>query len=210
MLRFARNDAVIEVLKGALHIHTTCSDGCLPPGEVLRVYRDLGFDFVALTDHDYLMRPDAYDGLPDEFEGMLVFKGVEKTVFARGYLHVNHIYGDRETLRILNHPAEFASRVGQVLERLEELRPSLTIDAVEVSQNGFYTPEFDVEEIPYPKVVSDDSHTREGCGRAWIEVDCEKDKDAIIRAVKDGRARICYNGTARQSAWSSRGDSNSG
>ena len=139
-----------------------------------------------------------------------MFKGVEKTVFARGYLHVNHVYGDREVLRILNHPAEFATRVDQVLDRLKELQSSFAIDAVEVSQNGFYTPEYDVDMIPYPKVVSDDSHTREGCGRAWVEVDCEKDKDSILRAVKDGRARICYNGTARQSAWSSRGDSNSG
>ena len=35
-------------LKGALHTHTTCSDGELTPLELLRVYRDLGFDFVAL------------------------------------------------------------------------------------------------------------------------------------------------------------------
>jgi hypothetical protein len=167
----------------------------------LRVYRDMGFDFVALTDHDFLMKPGAYQGLPDQFEGMLVFKGVEKTVFARGYLHINYIYGDKEQLRILNHPAEFATTVKQVLERLEAIKPSITIDAVEVSQNGFYTSEYDVVEIPYPKVVSDDSHTREGCGRAWIEVDCEKDKDAIILAIKNGRACNRYNGTAHQSVW---------
>ncbi len=200
----------IEVLKGALHIHTTCSDGGLPPEEVFRVYRDLGFDFIALTDHDFLMKPDAYDAVPDQFEGMLVFKGVEKTVFARGYLHVNHVFGDRELLRILNHPAEFACTAGQVLDRLDELGGADAIDAIEVSQNGFYTPEFDVDEIPFPKVVSDDSHTREGCGRAWVEINCEKDKDTIIRAIKDGCARICCSGTARQSAWSNRGDDSSG
>ena len=174
------------------------------------MYRDLGFDFVALTDHDHLLKPDAYDGLPDQFEGMLVFRGVEKTVFVRGYLHVNHVYGEREVLRVLNHPADFASTPRQVIDRLEGLASSLTIDAVEVSQNGFYTPEFDVDAIPYPKVVSDDSHTREGCGRAWIEVDCEKDKDSILRAIRDGRARIHCSGTAHQSSWSNRGGGSSG
>ena len=42
-------------LKGALHCHTTKSDGKLTPDEVLKVYRDLGFDFIALTDHDFLI-----------------------------------------------------------------------------------------------------------------------------------------------------------
>ena len=45
-------------LKGALHTHTTCSDGDLSIEEVVRIYTGLGFDFIALTDHDYLMRPD--------------------------------------------------------------------------------------------------------------------------------------------------------
>ncbi len=198
------------MLKGALHIHTTCSDGALTPEEALRVYRDLGFDFAALTDHDFLMKPNAYGELPEQFEGMLVFKGIERTVFARGYVHVNEISGDRETLRIFNHPAEYDFTVPQTMERLAEVEQTIAIDAVEVTLKGFYTPEYDIEAIPHPKVASDDSHTREGCGRAWIEVECEKDKDAIIRAVRGGQARIHCNGTAHQSAWSNRGGNGSG
>lgn len=192
-------------LKGALHTHTTCSDGDLSPHEVLRVYADLGFDFVALTDHDFLFRPDAYEDVPDEFEGMLVFKGVERSVFAWGYLHVVQICGEREELNILNHPAQYGFTVDQVVERIGEIEKTLPIHAVEVTLRGFYTPEYDVDEIPRPKVTADDSHTRDGCGRAWIEVDCEKDRDAILRAIKNGRARICYNSTASQSDWTSIG-----
>jgi len=202
--------SVTMPLKGALHVHTTCSDGALSPEEVLRVYRDLGFDFVALTDHDFLLRPGAYDCVPDEFEGMLVLRGVEKTLFAHGYIHVNRIEGDTETLHVFNHPAEYALAVGQVLERIHEVEKTIRIDAVEVTLQGFYTAEYDVAAIPYPKIATDDSHTREGCGRAWIEVDSEKDKDAVIRAIKNGRARVCYNGTAHQSAWSNRGGIASG
>lgn len=197
-------------LKGALHVHTTCSDGALSPEEALRVYRDLGFDFVALTDHDFLLRPGAYDRIPDEFEGMLVFRGVEQTIFARGYIHVNRIEGDSETLHVFNHPAEYALPIGQVLERIHEVERTIRIDAVEVTLQGFYTAEYDVETLPYPKVASDDSHTREGCGRAWIEVACAKNKDAVIRAIRNGRARVCYNGTAYRAAWSNRGGIASG
>ena len=38
--------------RGALHVHTTCSDGKLSPLESCRRYRRLGFDFVFITDHD--------------------------------------------------------------------------------------------------------------------------------------------------------------
>lgn len=186
------------MLKGALHTHTTRSDGKLTPEEVLRVYRDLNFDFVALTDHDFLLRPNAYDGVPEEFEGMLVFKGVEKTVFARGYLHVNVIPGTAEVLRVFNHPAEYGFSVERMLERLAEVRAQMEIDAIEVSEKGFYTPEYDLDTIPLPKVVSDDSHTRDMCGRAWIEVPAAREKDDIIRAIKAGKAVCRYHAVAHR------------
>lgn len=199
----AKRGQELPTLKGALHVHTTCSDGDLSPLEVLRIYRDLGFDFIALTDHDFIMRAGAYEreNVPDEFEGMLVFKGVEKSAFARGYVHVNQIPGDREALHIFNHPADYDLTVRQVIDRIKEIEQSMPIHAVEVTQKGFYTPEYDTAEIALPKIASDDSHTREGCGRAWIEVDCAREKDAIIRAIKNGEARICYTWTAPRSTW---------
>jgi len=198
------------MLKGALHAHTTCSDGDLSPEEVLGVYHDLGFDFVALTDHDFLMTSDAYENVPDEFEGMIVFKGVEKTVFARGYLHVNQIFGDREVLHVFNHPGEYDLTVEQISSRINEIERSMPIHAVEVTVKGYYTPEYDVDAIGHPKVASDDSHTRQGCGRAWIEVPCERDKDTIIRCIKAGEARVCYKWSAHSSAWADRGGMNRG
>ncbi|MBN1343455.1 MAG: hypothetical protein JXQ73_12280 [Phycisphaerae bacterium] len=194
-------------LKGALHAHSTCGDGDLSPGDVLRVHRDLGFDFVALTDHDFLMRPGTYEreGVPDEFEGMLVFKGVERTVFARGYLHVNEIPGRREVLHVFNHPAEYDLTVEEVIDRIQEIRRSMPIHAVEVTLKGFYTPEYDTDAIPYPKIASDDSHTREGCGRAWVEVSCPRERDAILGAIKNGQAQIRHTWTATQSAWPNQG-----
>jgi predicted metal-dependent phosphoesterase TrpH len=192
------------MLKGALHTHTTKSDGKLTPEEVLAEHRAQGFDFIALTDHDFLMMPNAYDAVPDEYEGMLVFKGIERTVFARGYFHYNEIRGVDEVLNVFNHPAEYDFDKAGVLERLAELRQRVDIHAIEVSQKGYYTPEFDCDDIDLPKVVSDDSHVREAIGRAWVEVPGARDKDSILRAIKAGKAKIRYQWVAHSAEWRER------
>ncbi len=179
-------------LKGGLHTHTTCSDGDLSISEVIKVYTDLGFDFIALTDHDFLMRPDAYNGVEDMQTDMLIFKGIELTVFEKGYVHVNRIQGEQEMLHIFNHPAEMDLPMGKSIDRIKAVAAKLPLDAVEITSKGFRTPEFDIPEIPYPKVATDDSHTRIGCGRAWIEMECAKEKDAIVRAVKNNDFWNCY------------------
>lgn len=197
-------------LKGALHCHTTKSDGKQTPEEVLETYHSLGYDFVALTDHDFLMMPNAYKDVPSEFSGMLVFKGIERTIFARGYLHYNEIVGKDEVLNIFNHPAEYDFTVEQMLERMIEVEETVEIHAVEVSLKGFYTAEYDIPEIPQPKVVSDDSHTREMCGRAWVWVDAEKEHDAILRAIKAGKVENEYKWVAQQATWKNQGGSQVG
>lgn len=37
--------------RGNLHCHSTGSDGSLAPAELARVYREAGYDFIAITDH---------------------------------------------------------------------------------------------------------------------------------------------------------------
>ncbi len=41
-----------KTYRGALHAHTTCSDGHCSPKELRDRYRDLGYDFVFITDHN--------------------------------------------------------------------------------------------------------------------------------------------------------------
>ena len=45
-------------LRGNLHTHTTNSDGPLGPQETVDTYAALGYDFLALTDHDRFTVPD--------------------------------------------------------------------------------------------------------------------------------------------------------
>ena len=179
-------------LKVALHVHTTCSDGDLSVAEVLEVYAARGFDAVALTDHDHLLRPGSYDLVDSLRTDLIVFKGLELTVFAKGYVHVNRIEGEQERLHVFNHPAELALPLDKVLARVAEVARRLPLDAVEITSKGFRTPEYDVADLPYPKVGTDDAHTRLQCGRAWIELDCGRTKDAIIRAVKAGDFWNCF------------------
>jgi len=40
-----------KFLKGGLHCHTTRSDGRVDPAEVIRLHKQNGYDFLAITDH---------------------------------------------------------------------------------------------------------------------------------------------------------------
>lgn len=180
-------------MKGQLHIHTTCSDGKLTPQEVADVYERLGFGFIAYTDHDHLLKPD-YRGVIEAVRTkLIVFSGIELTLLTRwGYVHVNQIEGDNEKIYIFNHPADSGLSIQQTLECIEDISLEYKIDAVEVTHMGFYTPEYDRDLIPYPKVATDDSHLSLACGRAWVEMDCNREKDSILRQIKGGWFRCCY------------------
>lgn len=182
------------LLKGAMHAHSTCSDGELTVAEVITVYSNLGFDFIALTDHDHLLRPDCYQKQLSQIKTeLIVFLGIELTVFEKGYVHVNRIQGEREVLHSFNHPSEMDLPFDKARDRILQTAHKLPLDTVEVTSKGIYTPEFDVEQIPFHKIASDDSHTRLGCGRAWIELDCKRNKDDILRTIKQGESWNCFN-----------------
>ena len=60
------------MLKGALHCHTTRSDGQGEPGDVIRLHKQNGYDFMALTDH----RRYNYENFAPETD-MLIVPGME-------------------------------------------------------------------------------------------------------------------------------------
>jgi len=180
-------------LKGQLHIHTTYSDGRLTPQQAADVYAGMGFDFIAFTDHDHLLKPSYRKAIEEIQTDLLVFFGIELTVGTKlGYIHVNRIEGDHEVLHTFNHPGDYGFTLKQTTKCIDDVAQNIQIDAVEITHHGFYTPEYDIEGIPYPKVASDDSHTRMGCGRAWIELNCARNKDSILSAIKNGDHSNCY------------------
>lgn len=76
-------------LKGNLHTHTTNSDGDSSPEVVAAWYRDHGYDFLALTDHDLLTRPGDIEIDP----GTMLLVGAEE--LSPGNIHLNALGIDR-------------------------------------------------------------------------------------------------------------------
>ena len=69
-------DSSMGFYKGNLHSHTTNSDGRLTPTEAAIYYRDHGYDFLALTDHN--IYSDYRDII--KLDDFLVFPGTEASV----------------------------------------------------------------------------------------------------------------------------------
>ncbi len=180
------------LLKGALHVHTTCSDGELSISEAVAIHEAHLFDFIALTDHDFLMSPGCYDGLSSLSTDMIVFPGAELTFLEKSYVHVNRIQGEQEVLHMFNHPGDLNMSLENVVDCIASVACKVPLDAVEITSKGRRTPEYETDEIPYPKVATDDSHTRHMIGRAWIEMEGRKEMDSILRAIKAGDFWNCY------------------
>ncbi|MDQ5984553.1 MAG: hypothetical protein CSYNP_00248 [Syntrophus sp. SKADARSKE-3] len=187
------------ILRGQLHAHTTMSDGRLTPQETADEYARLGFHFLAITDHDHLLRPTYRDEIKNIKSDLLIFPGIELTVHcSKGYVHVSRIDGNGDDLFILNHPADYDLDLRKTMECIEEVSAQYPLHAVEITNHGFYTPEFDIPEINYLKIAADDSHNRLGCGRGWIELESELSGKAIMTAIKSGKYRNCFAGNLGQ------------
>jgi len=76
--------------KGNTHTHTLNSDGDSTPDDVVRWYREHGYQFLVLTDHNFLTSVDALNALHGADQKFLVVKGEEVTDrFGEKPLHVN-------------------------------------------------------------------------------------------------------------------------
>ena len=78
--------------KGNTHTHTLNSDGDSTPDDVVRWYRAHGYQFLVLTDHNFLTSVDGLNALHGADDRFLVIKGEEVTDgFGEKPLHINGI-----------------------------------------------------------------------------------------------------------------------
>src|SRR5687767_11176537 len=86
----AQSRSELRWYKGNTHTHTLNSDGDSTPDDVVRWYREHGYHFLVLTDHNYLTAVDGLNALHGADERFLVIKGEEVTdKFGGKDLHVN-------------------------------------------------------------------------------------------------------------------------
>ena len=98
--------------KGNTHTHTLNSDGDSTPDDVVRWYREHGYQFVVLTDHNFLTSVDGLNALHGADEKFLVVKGAEVTDrFDNRPLHINGLDVDTTV------PPQGGTSVTDVLQR---------------------------------------------------------------------------------------------
>jgi hypothetical protein len=82
--------------KGNTHTHTINQGGDSTPDEVARWYREHGYQFLVITDHNFVARVDALNALHGADEKFLVIQGEEVTSSVGGNsVHVNGLDLDR-------------------------------------------------------------------------------------------------------------------
>jgi hypothetical protein len=97
--------------KGNLHTHTINSDGDSTPDEVVRWYREHGYDFLVLTDHNFLTGVDGLNALQGAPGRFLVVRGEEVTsAVDKKPIHVNGL----NVSRLVDPPP--ARTVGEMIQ----------------------------------------------------------------------------------------------
>src|SRR5690349_22917026 len=76
--------------KGNTHTHTLNSDGDSTPDEVVRWYREHGYNFLVLSDHNYLTEVDGLNSVFGAASKFLLIRGEEITdEFQKKPIHIN-------------------------------------------------------------------------------------------------------------------------
>jgi hypothetical protein len=104
--------------KGNTHTHTLNSDGDSTPDEVVRWYREHGYHFLVLTDHNYLTAVDGLNAVHGAADKFLVIRGEEVTSsVASKAVHVNGL-----NLETLVKQSTAASVVTAAQENVDGIR----------------------------------------------------------------------------------------
>lgn len=90
------NSFKLNWYKGNTHTHTLNSDGDSTPEDVVRWYREHEYNFLVLTDHNFLTNVDGLNALHGALEQFVVIPGEEVTDrFGEKPIHINGLNIDQ-------------------------------------------------------------------------------------------------------------------
>jgi hypothetical protein len=98
--------------KGNTHTHTLNSDGDSTPDEVVRWYREHGYHFLVLSDHNFLTKVEGLNAVHGAEEKFLLIRGEEVTDrFGEKPIHVNGLHLEKLV------PPQGGASVADVVQR---------------------------------------------------------------------------------------------
>lgn len=199
-----RNDAV-PWLRGNLHTHTTNSDGPLSPPDTIKTYVEKGYDFLMISDHDWLTDPAKLDA-----QGLTLIPGNEITSNGPHVLQIGAktaVPPDRDRqvvidqvnaqggLAVMCHPnweRHYNHCKQETLMALEGYAGIEVFNGVVswVHGNAYATDRWDQLLSEGRQVwgfATDDCHVPDDLGVGWVMVQSEtSDAAAIIEAMRAG------------------------
>jgi hypothetical protein len=192
-------------LRGALHFHSTASDGGQPPEVALRDYDSRGYDFAALTDHNVFA-----PALPDPQRRLISLPGCEYRLGTQG--PEANIIGARTTAPLGIPEADAAAAIRALDAFVIYNHPNwhfdhwLTrdmlawrcADAIEVynalvEHLAGFAESSDKWDILLScghrvwGVATDDAHHAPQRNFAWVMANADRNEHSILAALKAGR-----------------------
>ena len=118
---YALNDDLYETMpyRGDLHLHTTCSDGLGTISQMVSSYREMGMDFMCITDHHKLYpSQEAQKMLEGVDSGLTIFTGEEVHNMSMGHIHIVNFGGKYSVNEILE--ADYEGLVAKLKKEAEK------------------------------------------------------------------------------------------
>jgi DNA polymerase (family X) len=122
---------VADDIRGDLHVHTTATDGRASLGEMVAAARELGYEYLAITEHSRAIavahgfdrrrleqQLDEIDQLADEYPGFRIIKGIEVDILSDGSLDLPDTVLKKLDLTVCSIHSGFNLPVARQTERM--------------------------------------------------------------------------------------------
>lgn len=114
----------LRPMKGDLHAHSYRSDGARDPASLAGHFREQGYDFFALTDHNRYYPGNEIDTVFSAVDTELLHVPGEEVHTPESVLHIVHVGGDRSVAHRYIHEREaYEKEIGEYLARVPETVP---------------------------------------------------------------------------------------